>query len=59
MESGYADSPGGPASGTGAYGSAGASGEFKPATFIKKPQVILRIVGLVRMLCVATKHVAY
>lgn len=47
MESGYADSQGGPASGTGAYGSAGASGEFKPATFIKKPQVILRLVGLV------------
>jgi hypothetical protein len=47
MESGYADSPGGPTAGTTAYGSAGASGEFKPATFFKKPQVILRLIGLV------------
>jgi len=42
-------------SGTSAYGSAGASGHFDPATFIRKPQVILRMVGVVsrsHMACV-------
>lgn len=33
-------------SGTSAYGSAGASGHFDPAIFIRKPQVILRMVGV-------------
>jgi len=33
--------------GTSAYGSAGASGQFDPATFIRKPQVLLRIIGFV------------
>ena len=34
-------------SGISAYGSAGASGQFDPLTFIRKPQVILRIIGVV------------
>jgi len=33
--------------GTSAYGSAGASGQFELATFIRKPQVVLRIIGFV------------
>lgn len=31
----------------GAYGSAGATGKFEPVTFIKKPQVIIRIISMV------------
>lgn len=34
-------------SGTGAYGSAGASGQFDLKAFFKKPQVILRMIGVV------------
>ena len=34
-------------SGSSAYGSAGASGQFDFATFIRKPPVILRMGGLV------------
>jgi len=33
--------------GTSAYGSAGASGQFDPATFIRKPQVLLRMIAVV------------
>lgn len=33
----------------GAYGSGMAGGPFDPIAFIKKPQVILRIVGIVRI----------
>jgi hypothetical protein len=36
----------------GAYGSSGATGEFDPKLFVKKPQVILRIVGWVFSLIV-------
>jgi len=33
--------------GPSAYGSAGASGQFDPATFIRKPQVLLRMIAVV------------
>ena len=33
--------------GTSAYGSAGASGQFDLATYVRKPQVILRMIGVV------------
>lgn len=35
--------------GASAYGSAGASGQFDPATFIRKPQVLLRMIGIVSL----------
>jgi len=36
--------------GSSAYGSAGASGQFDPAVFIRKPQVILRMIGFVSVI---------